>query len=134
LLPVEGEGEAQEDLGVVGRAGVDAVAGGDDVTDVEAEHQQLVEEELDAAAEVRRLVDVEAEGAGGADEAAAPDDEGGDPPEGDLADHVGAEVEEGRPVVGLDRPRGHDAALDLAADEREGEVREAGAELRRDRL
>jgi hypothetical protein len=49
------EGEAEQDLGVVGGAGVDAVAGGDDVADVEAQHQAVGDVDLDAAAEVRRL-------------------------------------------------------------------------------
>jgi hypothetical protein len=47
---------------------------------------------------------------------------------------VRAEVEEERLLVLLDRAGGHHAALDLAADEGEGEVSDARAELRGDAL
>nr|WP_293273407.1 hypothetical protein [Nannocystis sp.] len=137
-LAVQRQREAEQDLGIVGRAGVDAQAGRDHVAHVEAHHEAVGDVELHTAAEVRRRVDVAAQRAAGAQQAAADEDERSDPPERQLADHVTAEVEQRRATagraVGRHGHRRHDAAFDFTAEEGERVPGEAQADLRRDLL
>jgi hypothetical protein len=90
-------------------------------------------QQLHAAAHVGHRVEVVAERAGGAEAAAAEHDEGGDAPERELGDEVGARAEEGRAGAGaavLDDAGGHERGLELAAEEAQREVGEAQAEGR----
>jgi hypothetical protein len=133
-LAVQQQREAEQHLDVVRPTIVDQVPGGHVVADVEAEGQQAVDVELHAAAEVQGGVDVAAEATAGAGHHAEADEGEGRDAIRELQQAVSAERAEQRVGAVVTELGGHHPALDLEAEEGQGVVAEAQADVGGDLL
>ncbi len=114
LLAVEHDRQPEQDLEVIGATAGGADLGGDIVAHVEAQGDQVIDVELDAAAEVQRGVDVLAE-PGGSEQAEADQGERRDAIR-QLEDAVTAEHADHR-AGAVGRLRRRDSTLELEAHE-----------------